>query len=221
MVLLLAELEEKSMASIALPIIAGATSLLGGIYGNRPQQQKKNTQSNINSDQSGNSRTTPDWDPATNALRMQLLQQFGQQAGQDVDTSGYAAQGRSNINQAGDVRTNAIKNSLAARGLSYSPVSAIAPAMSDSARIGDVASFENTLPLVQQQMKLQNLNAAGGFFKGLPIGSTSDAFSTTHGSQTGEEIGTTNGNEAGGGLASLATTLAGLYGKGAFGGGKK
>src|SRR5574340_419213 len=98
------------MAAAAIPAIGGlVSSLLGGIFGNRPQTIR--TSNTASGTSAGTSALTPTYDAP--------------------NLAGYQAQGVSNINQAGNLRTRMIQNSLAARGLSYSPVAALAPAASE------------------------------------------------------------------------------------------
>jgi len=202
------------MASLAVPLAISGLGALAGSFGNKPQKTTTDS-SNIstgNFQQSG--YTAPVYDPATQELRDTLTSQFKGLATPDL--SGYAASGIGQINNNSDIRTRALQNSLAARGLSNSPIASIAPALSQSQRIGDISQFQNNLPLLQQQLLLQNLNAGAGYLKGLPIGQSTTSSGANYGTQTGHSVQTGTGNQAAGGLAGLATTLAGLYGKGAF-----
>lgn len=203
------------MAALALPLAISGLGALAGIFGNKPQKTTTDSTQKFNSSNNTSASTNPVYDPATQALRDSLTSKFTNLTNPDL--SGYAAQGINQINNNSDIRTKALQNSLAARGLSYSPVASIAPALSQSQRIGDIGQFQNNLPLIQQQLMLQNLNAAGGYLKGLPIGSESQSAATTEGTQIGHSVQTGTGNQVAGGLSGLATSLAGLYGRGVFG----
>lgn len=209
------------MGSFIAPLAIAGLSGLGGIFANKPKTTTTNSTQNSAGDQTQTGFSRPAYDPLTEMLRQQLINAYGGSLTEDPDLSGYEASGLGKINQIGDARTAALKNSLASRGLSYSPVAPIATSNSDSQRFSDSASFENSLPLLRRQLMDQRLGAAGSFFKGLPIGQDTYGAGTFHQGQQGhtEQIG--GGNELGGGLSSFATTLAGLYGNGAFGGGKK
>lgn len=204
------------MASLAAPLAIAGLGGLAGLLGNKPQKTTTTSQNAGATAFQNSGYQYPVYDPATQELRDALTSQFKNLSSPDM--AGYAAQGINNINQNSDIRTNALKNSLAARGLSYSPIASIAPAMSQNQRIGDISQFQNSLPLIQQQLMLQNLNAGAGYLKGLPIGSANTASGAGQSSEQGTSTQIGTGNQAAGGIAGLATTLAGLYGKGAFGG---
>lgn len=197
------------MASIPIMLGLSALSGLGGIFGNKKQEQTSTFSKNSQSDTTGS--TTPQYDPANLAMRDTLLDYYRRSLDQDPDLSGYKAQGIAGIQQAGNARTMAIKNSLASRGLSYSPIAAVAPAMSENSRIGDISSFVNQVPLLAENLRAQRLQAAGSYQSSLPVGQTN--VSETKSGESGKSTGTQPGNMVGGGLTSAATTLAGLYGK--------
>ena len=135
-----------------LPILS-ALSGIGGFLGNQPQKSSATNQSSSAS--SSNSTTTPDYDPLNLSLRDTLLDKYRQSLDQDPDLSGYKAQGIAQIQSADDARTNAIKNSLASRGLSYSPIAAIAPSLSHGQEVGDISSFINSVPLLADSLRQQ------------------------------------------------------------------
>ncbi len=199
-------------AAIGAPLIASGISALGGLLGNRKQEVKSSSTTDHNNTVTGSS--TPVLDPYNQQLRDTLVDYYRRSLDDDTDLSGYKANGLATINSSGKARTNMIRNSLAARGLSFSPQAALAPAMSESSRIGDQAQFINTVPMLAQQLKQQRLNDAASFQRGLPYGTS------TVGTDTGRtQMAGTNvqpGNMAAGALGNGALTLAGLLGKGAF-----
>lgn len=117
-----------------------------------------------------------------------------------ADLSGYAGTGVSNINSVYDLAKMVRSNNLTRRGLSTSPVAAVADEMGDSARIGKIAEFQNTLPLMQRQFQQENQSGALNLIR------------TLMGQQQ-----TVQGNPAGDAANSTMDMLAYLYGKGAFG----
>lgn len=168
--------------------------------------------------------TAPNLSPQAQALISNLTQKYMTLAPPSM--TGYGAQQTSNINQAADTQEQAINALMASRGLSTSPVAATAQAGIEQNRLNQVTSMLQQLPILQQQMNLQNLAAAGGFAASIPYGQTtagtSQAASDTSGyqNQTGgsETLGTNNtqsnfANTLMNWLNSLSTT------KGSAGGG--
>jgi len=200
------------MAAFAAPLVISGISALGGLLGNRDKNVQSSSTTDHNNTVTGSS--TPTLDPYNQQLRDTLIDYYRRSLDDDTDLSGYKANGLATITSAGKARTNMIKNSLASRGLSFSPQAALAPAMSESARIGDSAQFINTVPMLAQQLKQQRLNDAANFQRGLPVGTS------TVGTDTGRtQMAGTNvqpGNPAGGAVGNLGLTLAGLLGNGAF-----
>ncbi len=204
------------MASFIAPLaISGLSALAGGLL-NQNKKQTQSTTQNQAGDQSASNINRPIYDPAEDQLRYNLLSRYFDSLGEDPNLSGYEAQGLSKINQNADIRTRAIQNSLAARGFSNSPISAYAPAMSNSARISDASQFQNSLPLLRRSLYDERLKNASGFLQSLPKGTYGTQDSTFHSGSQGYTEGTIPGNPTGGAVGGLATTLAGLYGQGAF-----
>jgi hypothetical protein len=174
------------------PALMGLSGL-AGLFGGRQQEQEsfgqREGQTDYGSSQTGytSGETAPQYDPFTMAIRNYLLQQFGKQ--QQTDLSGYAGQGLSQINAAAGIREQALKNVLAARGLSNSAVAGSALGGIQSQRIGEGVNFLNQIPLMQRQFKIEDLNNFANFFKALPVGQRSYA-------QTGQQVtGTSHTNE--------------------------
>jgi len=201
------------MPAFLAPLAISGISALAGMFGNRKQEQKSNSVQDFNNTSVNTSN--PILDQGNQQLRDTLIDYYRRSMDDDVDLSGYKANGMATINSAGRARTNMMKSNLASRGLSYSPQASLAPAMSESARIGDAAEFSNTIPMLAMQLKQQRLNDAAQFQRGLPVGQTSTTNNT--GRTMGQQTGTQPGNVAGGGIGNLGITLAGLLGNGAFG----
>ncbi len=118
-----------------------------------------------------------------------------------TDMGGYTANGISSINDAfRGVKTNSDAN-LTSRGLGTSPVASTADTNINLARGGNIAEFLNTVPLLQQQLQDQGLQAAQGVYAGAPRTTT----------QTGADGGLS------GGIQSAHELLAYLNGKGVLG----
>ncbi len=200
------------MAAIAVPLIASGISALGGLLSNKSKEVKSNSTTDFNNTSTGSS--APVYDPANQQLRDTLIDYYRRSLDDDTDLSGYKANGLATISSAGRARTNMIKNSLASRGLSYSPVAALAPAQSESARISDSAQFINTIPMLAQQLKQQRLNDASTFQRGLPTGQSFTQNNTGRTQMSGVNV--QPGSPGAGVVGNLGLTLAGLYGRGAF-----
>ncbi len=180
----------------AAPFTGGATipialAGLGGVIADKSKQTA--TQS-----------TTPTVAPQYGPLQSRLLDIVKNRLSQPADLSGYTSSGVNNINRAYGLTAQNTNNSLTARGLAGSPVAGVVDATRNNARAGDIASFENSVPLLADQLTRENLQQGAGLLS-MGRGSTS----------TG-----TQEQSAGGGWGGAITNVAGmigyLQGKGAF-----
>ena len=130
---------------------------------------------------------------------------------------GYQRQGINNINTQSGLNDEAIQNILASRGLGRTGAGASSLISNQINRGNQLSSFANSIPQLRDQRSRQNLLDAGGFFGQMPVGSSV----TGHNTRTTTGTATDPGNPWGGAVGSLATTLGGLYGAGAFGGSVK
>jgi hypothetical protein len=130
------------------------------------------------------STTTPVEQDAWTGLKDQLIQMSLKNLINPEDMTGYTATGVGNINNAADAATLARNNALASRGLSSSPIAGNADVISENARAGDIATFENTIPLLQRDFGLQDWTKALQLFASRPIGSSSTGTETTKTSQS-------------------------------------
>jgi hypothetical protein len=168
-----------------IPTAISGLSALGGLFGN-----KSKTETN-----------TPTIDERYRPLLDSLYGLYQNKlSNPNVDLSGYAANGISNINSMFDLAKLNRSNSLTARGLSTSPIAAASDEMGNNSRMGQIVQLQNTIPLIQRQFQNEDQGNAMNLIKTL-MGQTS----------------TDPGNMVGGATSSLATTLAYLWGKGAFG----
>ncbi len=176
----------------AIPIAMIASSVIGGALANKRSQTEA-------------SKTATTVDPKYSGLQDMILNMTKQRLSSSPDMGGYTGTGVANINRTFDLTKMGSDNNLTARGLAGSPVAAAVDANRDYSRAGEVARFQNTIPLVQDQMQRQNLSDANSvlnFGRG----------STSTGTSTGEV-----GGGAAGSFTNLAQYLGYMYGKGAFG----
>lgn len=178
------------MGPLVVPAIAGLASLLGGIFGNRSQTQSAST--------------SPTMDPAYSPLQAMLLQQImARIANPSKLPSGYEAGQIQGINQTYNQVGQSLDNRLTARGLGTSPVAGVGAATLEQGRAGDIVRMQQGLPLLERQMQDQDLASA---LQALSLGRGSTSTQTSP------------SNMAAGGMQSLSSMLAYLYGKGALGG---
>jgi hypothetical protein len=174
-------------APIVAAIIGGGASIAGGALANRGSQQ---------------SGTAPTVAPEYKGLQDMVLAMTQKRLQNPIDTAGYTANGVANINRASDLTRMNTENALAARGLSGSPIAGNAAATAETGRAGQVAGFENSIPLMVDQLQTQRLNDANQVLAG--------GRGTNY---TGESQ---YGGGAGGAFTNLASMIGYLTGKGVF-----
>lgn len=130
------------------------------ISSQQTQQQSQNTLQT----------TTPNLSPAAQGLIDNLTKQY--QTLSTPDLRGYQASQIQGINRNADLQQQSVDNIMAARGLSTSPVAGTAAAGVENSRIGQINSFNQNLPMLMNQLKLGNLQAAGNFATSIPYGTT-------------------------------------------------
>lgn len=173
-----------------IPLISAGVGAAGSYFGGKAANKAK-------------SSTSPTYAPEFNPLKDRILQMTMQRLATDPDLSGYQSSGISNINRVYRNAGTAQSNALTARGLSTSPIAGTVDATRENARAGEVAGFENQIPLLARQQKMQDLSMAG------------DVLNFGRGSTTQGE----SGGGTAGGLTQLAKYMGYLTGSGAFGGG--
>lgn len=220
------------MPAFLAPLAIAGISALGNYFANRKKTTSQ-TQDTTNrstgsvsstADINDVSTTRPDLDPATMTYLNNIRDRYTALLDQDPNLSGYEAGGIQNINRAGDLRSRAIGNILAARGLTYSPIAGSAMASAEGSRFSDVANFRNQIPMLREQIMRERLAEAGNFFSRIPTGQTTTNIGQRSGTEsrdltsTGNMTGTATdpGNQLGGLFGGLGTSLAYLYGSGAF-----
>lgn len=188
------------MAGFALPIISGLAGLFGGA-----STKQTNTQSSGNQTSSGTSggSTTPNLSPLQQQLATLFTNNSQNMANNDPNLTGYTASGLQTINQSGNAATTALNNSLASRGLSFSPAAANAATQNTNNQINQGQQFLNQIPLLQRQLAQQNTAGLESAFGALPTGvTTTGSFNGNTSSQTNQS----QTQQTPGGL------LAGLFG---------
>lgn len=221
------------MAATALPIIGALGSVLGGLFGNRSPTTTTNFNNTSNQSGSSTSNSTGYNTPSLTGGQQSLENLLNSTVfnsllpGNQPDLSGYASNAAQNINQGANANDQLLKQTLAARGLSYSPIAANALTQSNTNRIGQLTQLKNSLPLLSEQLLQNRLQNAVNVFRSNPFGSTFGQSGQNNFQQTGTNSGTqtTTGpsNMLGGlfggiGQASaipgLGTALSNLFGGG-------
>jgi hypothetical protein len=170
-------------------IIGGVSSIAGGALANRSKQT---------------STTTPTVNQAYGPLQTQVLDMITKRLSSGpADMAGYTASGIGDINHTFDLIKGSQANDLTARGLGASPVAGAVDARTQVARGGQIARFQNTLPLLQRDLQTQDLGMAGNILN-LGRGGTSTGTASS-------------GGGAAGSFENLAAYIGYLAGKGVFG----
>jgi hypothetical protein len=148
--------------------------------------------------------------PGAATLSDQLARQYASLASKAPDLSGYLASQTSGINRNTALLDQAQQASLAARGLSTSPVAGSVAAQTQANRVGQITNLQEQIPLLSNQLALANMASAGGYLASAPR--TQANLGTTTGTQTGstQQVGTTQqagtqtqaGTTTGGGQSS-------------------
>jgi hypothetical protein len=237
--------QDLQLAWIPQAIMLG-TSLLGGLLGNKKQtqtQSQKSTSQNNSSFNNYNSgwnygENRTNYDPALFGLRNKLIEQGnnflnpvnygdpGQLAQSAVTQNIWGA------NKQADLQKQQLAQALRSRGLGSSTAGAYAGTMGDAGRIQQITQSMNQMPQLQRQYTMENdqmnnarTQLASQLFGMIPKDTVSETGYGGQQSGMSENTGvnqsygesTTPGNMAAGGLGSLSSMLAYLFGQGAFG----
>lgn len=131
----------------AIPIAMVAASAISGAMA------KKNSSTQT-------STTMPQLDPAYGGLRDLLVKNATSRLTGGGLPEGYETGGIRNINHTYDLIGQSQANSLTARGLGSSPVAGAVDTSRDFGRAGEIAKFQEGLPLVQRQMQNEDFSMA-------------------------------------------------------------
>ena len=124
--------------------------------------------------------------PGATNLSNSLASAYGAIA-QPTNLSPYEAQQTQQINTNSGATDQAQQAALAARGLSTSPVAGAVAANTQAQRVGQITNLQQQIPLLQQQLNLQNLSAGNSYLANAP--KTQTQVGTTAG--TTNQVGTT------------------------------
>lgn len=187
------------MAAFAVPLITAGLSGLAGLFGGRPKTTTTTTDQTQKNEFDQSASTNPNFSP----LQQKLMEMFGQQARQFAtpNLGQYAQQQLQQIGQQGNLNRQIIANSLASRGLSYSPA-AQSPFTQNLMNVGAQQNqFLAQMPLLARQYQQQAFQNLLGAFGAIPTGQTSTSSGTSTGTSHGTQVGQQSGNMLGG-LAS-------------------
>lgn len=135
---------------------------------------------------SNTSTTNPNITAAHQALIDQLTQQYTSMIGKNLNTDQIRNPALSQINSSSNAQADAVKNIMAARGVS-GPAAATADVNVQNSRFKNINDFDTQLPLLMQNLKLGNLNAASQFQSTIPHGTTTTSSGTTDNTTSGDQ----------------------------------
>lgn len=125
-------------------------------------------------------------------LARRVASAFSSLAAPNMDA--IRGQGNEQINRGSEQIGQSQQEALAARGLSTSPVAGAIAAGNEGDRFGKLTSFSQSLPLLQNQLTLQNLAGANSFLASAPKTTTTTGSTTQAGNTSGTTAGTTSQN---------------------------
>lgn len=157
--------------------IGGISDILGGLFGSTTKTSTSGSSSGTTSGTSSGTGgltygQTPTYDPEAEKLRQGLISGVLNNLGSDTNLSGYTSQGLGTINQGYDAANKALQQTLASRGLSYSPMAGSSTAQLGTQRIGAGIQFQNQIPMLQQQLLQSKLAQALQAFTAMPYSVT-------------------------------------------------
>ena len=191
------------MAAFVAPILTGISGLAGLFGGGTQQTQKVNNTTTSNNQSS----TTPNLSPIQQALINQFSNQAENLANQGTNLQPYEASGLQQIGSTEQSNQANISNTLAAKGLQYSPAAGNAYTQNVINAGNQQSQFLNQIPLLQRQIQQQNIAGLESAFQVQPTAtsSTQSGTSNTQGTQT------TSGNPIAGALGGVGAGLAASY----------
>ncbi len=123
-----------------------------------------------NTEAARTSTSTPTITPGYQSLADLLKARAMARLNMGTDMGGFKAAGVNNINGAFDNVGVGQNANLEARGLANSPVAGAVVGKANTARAGDIATFLNSIPLLQRQLQDQDIatatNQVGQFGRG-------------------------------------------------------
>ncbi len=115
------------------------------------------------------------------------------------DLTGYEHAGINTINENADAERKKLLELLAAHGVS-GPMAGFAAAGNDRNRFANITKFQQTIPLLAQNLRADSIASGSNLFRSIAPGNVGQS-----------------GNVAGGLAGGFGSALAYLYGQGAFG----
>lgn len=170
-------------------IPAGLSAL--GLFGGSRKNKSSQTQTTTNT-------LDPAYSPLQQALLSQTLARLNSPSALPM---GFESNGIGKINDTFRTIQQGIGNRAAASGMTGSPGELYAQGNTDMARGGQIADFRTGLPLLERDMRNQDMNFASGVLGQGRYNSTTQGTSTS-------------GGGLGGGLAGLGGILGFQYGQG-------
>jgi hypothetical protein len=200
--------------------------LIGGLAGLIPSTTTTKTNSSSNNQGSSESNaqgqtagsTTPNLSP----FQQQLAQQFTNSAtnlnNSATNLAPYTTGGLQQIQNQGGANQQILANTMAGRGLSYSPAGTAALNQNTINTGNQASTFLQSIPLLQRQLQTQSLQGLISSFGALPTGVSSTGSSTQTGSGSSQSSGqaaSTQTSTGGGGIGgAIAGAGAGLFAPG-------
>jgi hypothetical protein len=181
------------MAAAAIPLILSGVSGLAGLFGGKKQQTTTNN-SSASGTSSSQGTSYNNFDPSS--LQNLLSNTFGYDAlnnfsngSTDSLINSIKTQGLQGINQQQGIAQKLASNTLASRGLAYSPYAAGALQQPQTAALGQQTQLLNSLPILRQQLNTQNLSNLEQAYKTIPINTSSGSSTNTQQQQSGTSTG--------------------------------
>lgn len=203
------------MATAALGLIGPLMSGLAGLFGGGTQQTTNTSGTSTQNQQYNNSGSTT---PNLNPLQQQLAKMFSQGTMQNymngTNLSPYTTQGMQQIGQQGAMNQQTISNSLAARGLSYSPAAGNMLGANLMNTGNQQNQFLQGIPLLQHQLQQGNLQQMMTAFGTQPYGVNTTGQGTSTGQTAYNGTQQVQGNPLGGLFGGLGAGLMAPQGAG-------
>lgn len=184
-------------------------NLLQGLFGSGNNESFNKTLQDLtqmsgSTSQAGSSTTNAIENPIFSAFRESILPAISKQyedSQKDVYGDAQVAKVANDANAAGQAAQTAVANNAARRGALNSGATDAANTAIQQGVTGKVIDFENQLPFLNQQAKMQNTNnllgLATNFLGRAPLGSTTATSGTTDMSQTSQQNQTQSGSQSG------------------------
>lgn len=196
------------MASLILPLISGLAGLFGGDSTKKTTTDQTASQTGTASGNTSSSNT-----PQLSDLQSLLANITGSAAIDQYKSGPSTIQatkiaGEQSIDANEQAAQKSVSNTLAARGLAYSPYAGTALAQPVLNAANQQSQLAESLPILSQQLNNQNISTLEGAFSATgPVGSTSTGSTSGTTSQNSSQQGTQIASTPGGGIAGLLSGL--------------